>query len=1186
MESMLDTNFDELHEESLREYLKEAKNLTDDEINSYIQYLNTNNGVLFNPADYGITEDSNFSRVLNNCEEYKVLCFSDEFKNQIDDSLFLFRAADELAEDKNKDDKADGIISLDSKQQFARAVLWAGEEAMLKGLPDNFDISPDDFNESLLEDALEYASKYAENDVSGIMAFYNQSSNPDMYYKLLSVSVGQYADGPSLAELDEIYNTYDGGNYTLWGYVPAKDSPVRCLDHYVEWRLKYEYQETLKASEITDDVSFVINMNDYNIALFDGTIFEYYDVETDSVEFVYNQWRKARRDAPAEAIRAIDEYYSKNLLFLIHAYQEAMYNAMPHIGQEKPSEYKIDYGKALIDYIKDVFNYEPDTTLSADLLTRTEWRLAKGSASGEIVDDIDAYYTANFTDIRYDYQKVLDEWKLARTGVPSDAVDDIDAKYLRENPTIAYLLQANGELKFDNGLTISKSEIEQVVLDKKISESLTQAEISLAHAQTLASPLVLDTDGNDFETKSKQDGVYFDLDNNGFAEKTAWTSGDAFLTYDLNENGNIDNGGELFGNHTLVGENKAVDGFAALAQYDENADGVIDENDDIYHLMRLWNDDGDGVSEDGEFKTLEEMGVNSIDLNQTAPENDTYTDATVSGVSGAEMADGTSRAVADFWFNVSTADTMQIYDGEFDEDILALPDVRSFGKMPSLRVAMQLDESGVLKELVTNFIVSRDVDERAVLLKEILYKMTGADVISPTSRGSSMNAQDLHVLETMLGAKYYGWTGSPGDFAAAELKGIFNDVSKIFSVLLSYDSISSYLNLIDFTVQNGTVNFDASLFNLFMEINMEQGNDVSFALRSVGDYLQIINNDGDNYNAFVTHYLNISVDNEKYFDFDDSYKIGTNGDDTITGSNGNDKFFSGKGDDSVLGGRGDDTYFFNIGDGKDTITDANGGYTDSDKIVFGEGISSDLTYMTRSSYDLIIRVNGDSEDEITVKNYFSSSGYQIDNITFTDGTEWSTSDISTLSAQIFGTENNDEIRSFTGSSSYSSDQTIYAYDGDDTITGSYGNEKFIAGKGDDKISGGRGNDTYIFNIGDGKDILTDYDYGYNDSLSDKIVFGEGIETSDLLFSRQGNDLQINISGTDDTVTVKNQYNTLYYRIENFQTADGSTLSYTNIDYLIQAMSEFTADTGMTASEAAEENNQAYSDIVNQMWVQA
>jgi hypothetical protein len=150
-----------------------------------------------------------------------------------------------------------------------------------------------------------------------------------------------------------------------------------------------------------------------------------------------------------------------------------------------------------------------------------------------------------------------------------------------------------------------KVEHEDGFVNKKI-EDIHQR---FGRAQTISSPLVLDVDGNDFETKAKTDGVYFDLDNNGFAEKTAWTSGDAFLTYDLNENGKIDNGGELFGNHTLVGENKAADGFAALAQYDENLDGFIDENDDIYHLMRLWNDNGDGVSEDGEFKTLEEMGV-------------------------------------------------------------------------------------------------------------------------------------------------------------------------------------------------------------------------------------------------------------------------------------------------------------------------------------------------------------------------------------------------------------------------------------------------------------------------------------------------------------------------------------------------------------------------------------------------
>jgi hypothetical protein len=550
-----------------------------------------------------------------------------------------------------------------------------------------------------------------------------------------------------------------------------------------------------------------------------------------------------------------------------------------------------------------------------------------------------------------------------------------------------------------------------------------------AYSQTVTSPLVLDLDNNDFETKSKQDGIYFDLDNNGFAEKTAWTSGDAFLTYDLNENGKIDNGGELFGNHTLVGESKAADGFAAIAQYDENGDGFIDENDDIYRLIKLWNDDGDGVSEEGEFKTLEEMGVNSIDLNQTAPETINYTDATVSSVSNAEMADGTSRTVADFWFNVSTADTMQIYDGEFDEDILALPDVRSFGKMPSLRVAMQMDESGELKELVTDFMASRDFDERDVLTKQILYKMTGSDALSSIS--GHITPRDLHTLQTILGTNYYVYGRNPGPNASGVLTDIFNDFARTYSVLLSYDLISNYLNLIDFTEKNGTVEFDPSLFNLYIDLNTKQGNDVEFVLRNVAEYLFTINNDGESYYRFVNHYIDISLDNKKYFDFSDSYLFGT--------------------------------------------------------------------------------------------------------------------------------------------------------DGDDTINDPAGDAKYFLGKGNDTIKGGYGNETYIFNLGDGNDTITDYT-AYSDVKSNRIVFGEGIDTDDLIFSKDGSNLKIAIAGTDDTITVNNHFNNQYYRIENFQTADNSLLSYTNIDYLIQAMAEFSADTGMTAAEAAQENNQAYCDIVNQMWV--
>ena len=44
------------------------------------------------------------------------------------------------------------------------------------------------------------------------------------------------------------------------------------------------------------------------------------------------------------------------------------------------------------------------------------------------------------------------------------------------------------------------------------------------------------------------------------------------------------------------------------------------------------------------------------------------------------------------------------------------------------------------------------------------------------------------------------------------------------------------------------------------------------------------------------------------------------------------------GNDVINAGNGDDTYIFNLGDGADTLTDADG----ADKIVFGVGISIDL----------------------------------------------------------------------------------------------------------------------------------------------------------------------------------------------------------------------------------------------------
>ncbi len=73
-----------------------------------------------------------------------------------------------------------------------------------------------------------------------------------------------------------------------------------------------------------------------------------------------------------------------------------------------------------------------------------------------------------------------------------------------------------------------------------------------------AEPLILDLNGDGAKSTRLGYGAgsisttYFDMDNDGFAERTAWVaSGDGLLVMDKNGNGKIDNQTELFGNDAL-----------------------------------------------------------------------------------------------------------------------------------------------------------------------------------------------------------------------------------------------------------------------------------------------------------------------------------------------------------------------------------------------------------------------------------------------------------------------------------------------------------------------------------------------------------------------------------------------------------------------------------------------------------
>lgn len=137
-----------------------------------------------------------------------------------------------------------------------------------------------------------------------------------------------------------------------------------------------------------------------------------------------------------------------------------------------------------------------------------------------------------------------------------------------------------------------------------------------------SSPIIISEAGH-FVLTSASNGVRFDLDADGVEEQTAWTasgSGLKFLALDVNGNGKIDNGRELFGNYTFK---NVAHGFQALGAYDANdfgdgpvGDGAIDFLDSVWDDLLLWEDaNHDGVSQPQELFSVADSGLKYLAVN-------------------------------------------------------------------------------------------------------------------------------------------------------------------------------------------------------------------------------------------------------------------------------------------------------------------------------------------------------------------------------------------------------------------------------------------------------------------------------------------------------------------------------------------------------------------------------------------
>jgi hypothetical protein len=134
-------------------------------------------------------------------------------------------------------------------------------------------------------------------------------------------------------------------------------------------------------------------------------------------------------------------------------------------------------------------------------------------------------------------------------------------------------------------------------------------------------PLVLDGDHDArISTVFEQQGqkILFDINGDGRAEAIDWIGpNELILALDLNLDGIIDSGRELFGNAMPLpaGAAKAPNGFVALASYDDNDDGKIDKADGIFDRLMLWQDrNSNGHSEPHELMFLTDSKVSAISV--------------------------------------------------------------------------------------------------------------------------------------------------------------------------------------------------------------------------------------------------------------------------------------------------------------------------------------------------------------------------------------------------------------------------------------------------------------------------------------------------------------------------------------------------------------------------------------------
>ncbi|WOJ95024.1 retention module-containing protein [Congregibacter variabilis] len=188
-----------------------------------------------------------------------------------------------------------------------------------------------------------------------------------------------------------------------------------------------------------------------------------------------------------------------------------------------------------------------------------------------------------------------------------------------------------------------------------------------------SAPIALDLDDDGVEYLSRDAGVIFTDQVTGESVNTAWVApDDGLLVIDANQSGTVDETREYV--FTEWSENAETDMEAVAEVFDTNQNSQLDPGDEAWSQFAVWQDaDSDGVTDEGELRSLDDLGVESIDLSYTEDSASGIAadgDVAIHGRSNVTWTDGSVTTAEDASFAIDIADVL-VDHGTIDIPVLA-----------------------------------------------------------------------------------------------------------------------------------------------------------------------------------------------------------------------------------------------------------------------------------------------------------------------------------------------------------------------------------------------------------------------------------------------------------------------------------------------------------------------------------